>query len=68
MGAAFQAKNVELQDTLREREVKLRKSEAEMDSIVFRNQQLTRRVEILQEEQHVGKPASSSAKKARNFF
>ena len=68
MGAAFQAKNVELQDALREREVKLRKSEAEMDSIVFRNQQLTRRVEILQEEQHVVKPASSSAKKAKKYF
>lgn len=45
-----QAKNAELEENLRERETAIRKSEAEMDSLVFRNQQLARRVEVLQDE------------------
>ena len=45
-----QAKNVESSDNLKQKEQVLRKSEAEMDSLTFRNQQLTRRVEILQED------------------
>ena len=45
-----QAKNVELEDFLRERDQTIRKSEAEMDSLTFRNQQLARRIEVLQEE------------------
>ena len=35
---------------LKQKEQSLRKSEAEMDSLTFRNQQLTRRVEILQDD------------------
>ena len=45
-----QSKNSELRDVLKEREQSLRKAEQEMDSLTFRNQQLTRRVTVLQEE------------------
>jgi protein phosphatase 1 regulatory subunit 21 len=45
-----QAKNVGSSDNLKQKEQALRKSEAEMDSLTFRNQQLTRRVEILQDD------------------
>ena len=45
-----QAKNVGASECLKQKEQTLRKSEAEMDSLTFRNQQLTRRVEILQED------------------
>ena len=48
-----QAKNVELEDTLKDRDQAIRKSEAEMDSLTFRNQQLARRVEVLQEDGEV---------------
>ena len=46
-----QNKNADLSDALRMKETMLRKSEAEMESLVFRNQQLTRRVEIFQDEE-----------------
>ena len=45
-----QAKNVGSSENLKQKEQALRKSEAEMDSLTFRNQQLTRRVEILQDD------------------
>ena len=45
-----QAKNVEASEVLKQKEQALRKTEAEMDSITFRNQQLTKRVEILQDD------------------
>lgn len=45
-----QTKNSDLKDILKEREQSLRKSEQEMDSLTFRNQQLTKRVTILQGE------------------
>ena len=45
-----QSKNVEASEYLKQKEQSLRKSEAEMDSLTFRNQQLTRRVEILQDD------------------
>ena len=45
-----QAKNVGSSDNLKQKDQALRKSEAEMDSLTFRNQQLTRRVEILQDD------------------
>lgn len=45
-----QTKNSELRDTLKEREQGLRKAEQEMDSLTFRNQQLTKRVTVLQDE------------------
>ncbi|KAM3958105.1 uncharacterized protein ACR2FA_007899 [Aphomia sociella] len=45
-----QAKSNELRDTLKEKEKLLRRSELEIDSLTFRNQQLTRRVSVLQDE------------------
>ena len=38
------------QDELKQREQSLRRVEQEMDSLSFRNQQLAKRVELLQEE------------------
>lgn len=45
-----QALNGELKESLREVEQRLRKSDQEADSLNFRNEQLTRRVTVLQEE------------------
>lgn len=45
-----QAKSNELRETLKEKEKTLRKGELEIDSLTFRNQQLTRRVSVLQDE------------------
>ncbi|XP_021920003.1 protein phosphatase 1 regulatory subunit 21 [Zootermopsis nevadensis] len=45
-----QTRNSELRDVLKEREQSLRKAEQEMDSLTFRNQQLTKRVTVLQDE------------------
>ncbi|KAL0177044.1 hypothetical protein M9458_025938, partial [Cirrhinus mrigala] len=39
-----------VEDELKQKEQSLRKVEQEMDSLSFRNQQLTKRVELLQEE------------------
>lgn len=44
-----QARNTELRDQLKEKEVELRRAEQELDSLNFRNQQLTKRVTVLQE-------------------
>lgn len=45
-----QTRNAELRDSLKEKEQTLRKAEQEMDSLTFRNQQLTKRVTVLQDE------------------
>ncbi|KAJ0173793.1 hypothetical protein K1T71_010942 [Dendrolimus kikuchii] len=45
-----QAKYNELRDNLKEKDKALRKGELEIDSLTFRNQQLTRRVSVLQDE------------------
>ncbi|KAJ8412629.1 hypothetical protein AAFF_G00115800 [Aldrovandia affinis] len=45
-----QASSTSLKDQLKQRDQSLRKVEQEMDSLSFRNQQLTKRVELLQEE------------------
>lgn len=45
-----QTRNAELQNFLREKEQSLRKADQEMDSLTFRNQQLTKRVTVLQDE------------------
>jgi len=45
-----QEKCAVLSDQLNDRETQLRKQESEMEGILFRNQQLTRRVNVLQEE------------------
>lgn len=45
-----QSHNVELKEALREKEQNLRKADQEADSLIFRNEQLTRRVTVLQDE------------------
>ncbi|XP_031434974.1 protein phosphatase 1 regulatory subunit 21 isoform X2 [Clupea harengus] len=45
-----QATSASLKDELKQREQSLRRVEQEMDSLSFRNQQLAKRVELLQEE------------------
>ncbi|CAH0728104.1 unnamed protein product, partial [Brenthis ino] len=45
-----QAKSNELRELLKDKEKTLRKGELEIDSLTFRNQQLTRRVSVLQDE------------------
>lgn len=45
-----QALNGELKESLREAEQSLRKADQEADSLNFRNEQLMRRVTVLQEE------------------
>lgn len=45
-----QARSNELRDSLKEKDKSLRKSESEIESLTFRNQQLTRRVSVLQDE------------------
>lgn len=45
-----QAKSNEFREALKEKEKCLRKGELEIDSLTFRNQQLTRRVSVLQDE------------------
>lgn len=45
-----QAKSNELRDSVKEKDKALRRCELEIDSLTFRNQQLTRRVSVLQDE------------------
>ncbi|KAK9963889.1 hypothetical protein ABG768_005111 [Culter alburnus] len=52
-----------LKDELKQKEQSLRKVEQEMDSLSFRNQQLTKRVELLQEELLL---SESKSKRSRN--
>ncbi|XP_053976435.1 protein phosphatase 1 regulatory subunit 21 [Hylaeus volcanicus] len=45
-----QKRNADIREQLKEKEVELRKAEQELDSLSFRNQQLTKRITVLQEE------------------
>uniref|UniRef100_A0A674MCG8 Protein phosphatase 1 regulatory subunit 21 n=1 Tax=Takifugu rubripes TaxID=31033 RepID=A0A674MCG8_TAKRU len=58
-----QANCVSLKDQLKQRDQSLRKQEQEMDSLSFRNQQLAKRVELLQEELAV---CEAKGKKGKN--
>ncbi|KAM4607718.1 protein phosphatase 1 regulatory subunit 21 isoform 2-T2 [Polymixia lowei] len=58
-----QATSVSLKDQLKQRDQSLRKVEQEMDSLSFRNQQLAKRVELLQEELAV---SEAKGKKGKN--
>ncbi|XP_077299782.1 uncharacterized protein LOC143920713 [Arctopsyche grandis] len=60
-----QAKSAELKELLRERELSLRKDELEIDSLNFRNQQLTKRVTVLQDDLDVLQ-SSKNAKKGKH--
>lgn len=51
---------------LRETEQQLRQSKQELDALKFHNQQLTKRVEVLQSEDSQRKGAGSSSKKKKN--
>ncbi|XP_071644254.1 uncharacterized protein [Temnothorax longispinosus] len=45
-----QARNADIRNQLKEKEVVFRRAEQEIDSLTFRNQQLTKRITVLQEE------------------
>ncbi|KAG7202938.1 hypothetical protein KM043_010079 [Ampulex compressa] len=45
-----QARNADIRELLKEKEVELRRAEQELDSLTFRNQQLTKRIIVLQGE------------------
>lgn len=45
-----QARSADIREQLKEKEVELRRAEQELDSLSFRNQQLTKRITVLQEE------------------
>uniref|UniRef100_A0A671YJR0 Protein phosphatase 1 regulatory subunit 21 n=1 Tax=Sparus aurata TaxID=8175 RepID=A0A671YJR0_SPAAU len=57
-----QASTVSLKEQLKHRDQSLRKQEQEMDSLSFRNQQLAKRVELLQEELAVSEAKSKKGK------
>ncbi|XP_033104032.1 protein phosphatase 1 regulatory subunit 21-like [Anneissia japonica] len=58
-----QGKHTQFKDAIKERDQKVRKFEQEIDSLTFRNQQLTKRVNILQEDLEL---AETKAKKGKN--
>lgn len=45
-----QTRNTDVRNQLKEKEVELRRADQEIDSLTFRNQQLTKRITVLQEE------------------
>ena len=66
-------KNAEMTEDLRKKELAARKTEAEMEAINFRNQQLTRRIQVLQVKKGRGqRPLLSNLeniiKKSKLFF
>ncbi|XP_046434599.1 paramyosin isoform X1 [Neodiprion fabricii] len=65
-----QTRNVDLREQLKEKDVEIRRNEQELDSLSFRNQQLTKRVTVLQEEldgiQNRGKKNRSKSSEKKN--
>ncbi|TKS85428.1 Protein phosphatase 1 regulatory subunit 21 [Collichthys lucidus] len=57
-----QANSLSLKEQLKQRDQSLRKQEQEMDSLSFRNQQLAKRVELLQEELAVSEAKGKKGK------
>uniref|UniRef100_A0A3P8T6I5 Protein phosphatase 1 regulatory subunit 21 n=1 Tax=Amphiprion percula TaxID=161767 RepID=A0A3P8T6I5_AMPPE len=57
-----QASSASLKEQLKQRDQSLRKQEQEMDSLSFRNQQLAKRVELLQEELAVSEAKGKKGK------
>ncbi|XP_016120217.1 protein phosphatase 1 regulatory subunit 21-like [Sinocyclocheilus grahami] len=57
-----QTASCSLKDELKQKEQSSRKVEQEMDSLSFRNQQLTKRVELLQEELLLSESKSKKSK------
>lgn len=58
-----QTRNTDIRNQLKEKEVELRRAEQELDSLTFRNQQLTKRITVLQEELD---KAQNKPKKGKN--
>lgn len=58
-----QAKNVELREQVKEQDLKIRKHAQEMESLTFRNEQLTKRISVLQQELQTN---NHHGKKGRN--
>ncbi|XP_011159620.1 ankyrin repeat domain-containing protein 18A [Solenopsis invicta] len=63
-----QARNGEIRNQLKEKEVEFRRAEQEIDSLTFRNQQLTKRITVLQEEldKAQNKPKKGKGKASEN--
>ncbi|XP_070519473.1 putative leucine-rich repeat-containing protein DDB_G0290503 isoform X2 [Cardiocondyla obscurior] len=63
-----QARNVDIRNQLKEKEVEFRRAEQEIDSLAFRNQQLTKRITVLQEEldKAQNKPKKGKGKASEN--
>lgn len=59
-----QTRNNELKEQIKTKDVCLRRAEQELDSLTFRNQQLTKRVTVLQDE--LDNTQNKSTKKLRN--
>lgn len=59
-----QGKILELKATIKEQEQRIRKHDQEMDSLTFRNGQLTKRIEVLQQELQ----SNSRGKKMKSKF
>lgn len=57
-----QSKILELKEVIKEQEQKIRKHDQEMDSLTFRNEQLTKRITVLQQELQT----NSRGKKSKN--
>lgn len=58
-----QTRNADIREQLKEKEVELRRADQELDSLSFRNQQLTKRITVLQEELD---KAQNKSKKGKN--
>ncbi|XP_053614081.1 protein phosphatase 1 regulatory subunit 21 [Plodia interpunctella] len=61
-----QAKSNEFRDALKEKDKALRRCELELDSLTFRNQQLTRRVSVLQDELEALQLKQNKKSKSKN--
>ena len=63
-----QTRNADIREQLKEKEVELRRAEQELDSLSFRNQQLTKRITVLQEEldRTQSKPKNNRSKSSEN--
>ena len=63
-----QSRNADIREQLKKKEVELRRAEQELDSLSFRNQQLTKRITVLQEEldKNQSKPKKNRSKSSEN--
>lgn len=59
-----QGKILELKETVKEQEQKIRKHDQEMESLTFRNEQLTKRISVLQQELQINNHTKKGKSKA----